>query len=56
MAGIQQAGSAAAAISVQRETNRAAVEADVRTTEAVQETEERPNTGATNGRKLDITV
>jgi hypothetical protein len=56
MAGIQQAGTAAATVSVQRETNRAAVEADVRKTEAVQEAEERPNTAATNGRKLDITV
>ena len=41
MAGIQQAGSSAAAVSVQRETNRAAAEADVSKTQAVQETEER---------------
>jgi hypothetical protein len=56
MTGIQQAGTAATAVAVQRDTNRAAAEADVRKTEAVQETEERPNTAATNGRKLDITV
>ena len=56
MAGIQQAGSAAASVSVQRDTNRAASEADVRETEAVQETEEKSGSSATNGRRVDITV
>jgi hypothetical protein len=56
MAGIQQAGSSAAATSAQRESNRAASEADVRKTEAVQETEEKSGPSATTGRKLDITV
>ena len=56
MAGIQQAGSAAASVSVQREANRAASEADVRETEAVQEAEEKPGSSATTGRRVDITV
>jgi hypothetical protein len=56
MAGIQQAGSSAAAVSVQRETNRAATEADVRKTEAVQETEEKSGTSPTSGRHINITV
>ena len=56
MAGIQQAGSSAAAVSVQRETNRAASEADVRKTEAVQETEEKSGSSSTTGRYINITV
>jgi hypothetical protein len=56
MAGIQQAGSAAATVSVQRETNRAAAEADVRDTEVVQETEERTATSGPTGRHVNITV
>ena len=56
MAGIQQAGSSAATVSVQRQTNRAATEADVRKTEAVQETEERPETTGSTGRHVNITV
>jgi hypothetical protein len=56
MAGIQQAGSAAAAVSVQREASKAATEADVRETEAVQETGEKAGSSATNGRRLDIVV
>ncbi len=56
MAGIQQAGSSAAATSAQREANRAASEADVRKTEAVQETEAKSGPSSTTGRKLDITV
>jgi len=56
MAGIQQAGSAAASVSVQRESNRAASEADVRDTEAVQETEAKSGSSSTNGRRLNITV
>jgi hypothetical protein len=56
MAGIQQAGSSAAAVSVQRETNRAAAEADVRKTEAVQETDEKSGTSPTTGRHINITV
>jgi hypothetical protein len=56
MAGIQQAGSAAASVSVQRESNRAATEADVRETEAVQEPEEKSGTSLATGRRVDITV
>jgi hypothetical protein len=56
MAGIQQAGSSAAAVAVQRETNRAATEADVRETEAVQETEENTRSSGTTGRRINITV
>jgi len=56
MAGIQQAGSSAAAVAVQRETNRAASEADVRKTEAVQETEEKQPSSSTTGRRVDIVV
>ena len=56
MAGIQQAGSSAAAVSVQRETNRAAAEADVRKTQAVQETEAKAGTSPTNGQHINITV
>jgi hypothetical protein len=55
MAGIQQAGSAAASSSAQRESNRAANEADVRDTEAVKETGEKSASSAT-GRRVDITV
>ncbi len=56
MAGIHQAGSSAAAVSVQRETNRAAAEADVRKTEAVQESEAKSSTSPTNGKHINITV
>lgn len=56
MAGIQQAGSSAAAVSVQRESNRAAAEADVRKTQAVQETEGKSGTSPTNGQHINITV
>ncbi len=56
MAGIQQAGSSAAAVSVQRETNRAAAEADVRKTQAVQETEGKSGTSPTSGQHINITV
>jgi hypothetical protein len=56
MAGIQQAGSSAAAVSVQRETNRAAAEADVRKTQAVQETEQKSGTSPANGQHINITV
>lgn len=56
MAGIQQAGSAAATVSVQRETNRAAAEADVRETEVVQEAEERTAASGPTGRHVNITV
>lgn len=56
MAGIQQAGSSAAAVAVQRETNRAAAEADVRKTEAVQETDEKSGTSPTSGKHINITV
>ncbi len=55
-AGIHQAGASAAAVSVQRESNRAAAEADVRKTEAVQETEEKKASSETTGRRVDITV
>lgn len=55
-AGLQQAGTAAAAATVQRQATKAATEADVRETETVQETEERQSTSGANGRKLDITV
>lgn len=54
--GIQQAGTSAAAVSVQRETNRAAAEADVRKTEAVQETEQKSSASPTSGKHIDITV
>ena len=56
MAGIQQAGSSAAAVSVQRETNRAAAEADVSKTQAVQETEAKSTASPTNGQHVNITV
>jgi hypothetical protein len=56
MAGIQQAGSSAAAVAVQRETNRAATEADVRKTEAVQEADEKAASPETTGRRINITV
>jgi hypothetical protein len=56
MAGIQQAGSAAATVSVQRETNRAAAEADVRETEAVREPEEKTGSSLATGRHVNITV
>jgi len=56
MASIQQAGSAASAVSVQRESNRAATEADVRETEAVKEPEEKSGTSLAMGRHVDITV
>jgi len=56
MAGIQQAGSAAATVSVQREVNRAAEEADVRDTEVVKEPEEKTATSGLMGRHVDITV
>ena len=56
MAGIQQAGSSAAAVSVQREANRAAAEADVRKTEAVQEAEAKASTSPTSGKHINITV
>jgi hypothetical protein len=56
MAGIQQAGASAATVSVQRETNRAATEADVRKTEAVQETEEKTGSSLATGRHVNITV
>jgi hypothetical protein len=56
MAGIQQAGSSAAAVSVQRETNRAAAEADVRKTQAVQETGQKSGASPTNGQHINITV
>jgi hypothetical protein len=55
-AGVQQAGTAAASATVQRQAAKAATEADVRETETVQEAEERPDTAAKNGRRLDITV
>lgn len=55
-AGIQQAGSAAGTLSVQREVKRAAEEADVRETEAVQQAEEKPATPGLVGRHVDITV
>ena len=56
MAGVQQAGASAAAVTVQRETNRAATEADVRKTEAVQETEENTGSSETTGRRVNIVV
>ena len=56
MAGIQQAGSAAGSVSVQRESNRAATEADVRETEAVQEPEEKSGSSLATGRRINITV
>ena len=56
MAGVQQAGASAAAVTVQRETNRAATEADVRKTEAVQETEEKTGSSETTGRRVNIVV
>ena len=56
MAGIQQAGSSAAAVSVQRQTNRAAAEADVSKTQAVQETEAKSGTSPTSGQHINITV
>ena len=56
MAGIQQAGSSAAAVSVQRETNRAAAEADVSKTQAVQETEAKAGTSPASGQHINITV
>ncbi len=54
--GIQQAGTSAAAVSVQRETNRAAAEADVRKTQAVQEADEKSGASPTSGKHIDITV
>jgi hypothetical protein len=56
MAGVQQAGASAAAVTVQRETNRAATEADVRKTEAVQEAEENTGSSETTGRRVNIVV
>jgi hypothetical protein len=56
MAGIQQAGSSAATVTVQREANRAASEADVRKTEAVQEADEKAGSSAATGRRVNITV
>ena len=56
MAGVQQAGASAAAVTVQRETNRAATEADVRKTEAVQEADEKMNSSEATGRRVNITV
>ena len=56
MAGVQQAGASAAAVTVQRETNRAATEADVRKTEAVRETEEKTGSSETTGRRVNIVV
>lgn len=56
MAGIQQAGSSAATVAVQRDSNRAAAEADVRKTEAVQEAEENAGSSETTGRRVNITV
>ena len=56
MAGIQQAGSSAAAVSVQRQTNRAAAEADVSKTQAVQETEAKSGSSPTSGQHINITV
>jgi len=56
MAGIQQAGSSAATVTVQRDTNRAAAEADVRKTEAVQEAEEKAGSSETSGRRVNIIV
>jgi len=55
-AGVQQAGTAAASATVQRQAAKAASEADVRETETVKEADERQNTSGSNGRKLDITV
>lgn len=55
-AGVQQAASAAANAVVQREVSRAAVEADVKDTEAVQETQQPAETSAASNRRLDITV
>ena len=55
MAGIQQAGASAATATVQRQANRAAAEADVRETEAVQEAGEKAETSGT-GRRINITV
>lgn len=55
-AGVQQAGTAAAAATVQRQVTKAATEADVRETETVLEAEQRESTSGANGRKLDITV
>jgi hypothetical protein len=55
-AGVQQAGTAAASATVQRQAAKAATEADVRETETVKDSEERPDTAAKNGRRLDITV
>ena len=56
MAGIQQAGSSAAAVSVQRQTNRAAAEADVSKTQAVQEAEAKSGSSPTSGQHINITV
>ena len=56
MAGVQQAGTAAASVSVQREANRAASEADVRKTEAVQEADEKMPSSEAAGRRVNITV
>ena len=56
MAGVQQAGASAAAVTVQRQTNRAATEADVRKTEAVQESEENTGSSETTGRRVNIVV
>ncbi len=55
-AGVQQAGTAAASATVQRQASKAATEADLRETETVQQAEERQNVSGSNGRKLDITV
>lgn len=55
-AGVQQAGTAAASATVQRQATKAATEADVRETETVLEAEQREIVSGTNGRKLDITV
>jgi hypothetical protein len=56
MAGIQQAGSSAATVAVQRESNRAAAEADVGKTQAVQEADETAGSPETTGRRVNITV
>ena len=53
---IQQAGVAAANTAQQRQASQVAAEADVRETEAVQQTEEKSANAGLVGRHVDITV
>ncbi|WP_374651620.1 hypothetical protein [Dongia sp.] len=55
-AGVQQSSQAASANAVQRQTNRAAEEADLKKTEVVEESNEANDVSGTSAKRLDITV